>query len=275
MTTRITNQTEMNRAAHDSYRYGTKDIELAADGPLYVSEYSGSFNIVGGSGELILHSGCSAILDAADVTVKLYETTSADVKSGTVLAFENTSVAASGSAKVTAGPGVTVTVWEETDGSKPEVTGGVQTVKVRKPVIRRNRNGMPALEWAELYGVQTEEHDGRPHLVLFKGVYGNELESGHGLRYPIGQTVAAADWNPNYIDCGYGLHFSPTAVHTRHYVHHDDSRVRFLKVLVDPAETIALGNKVKARSCFVVGEVDIHGRPIETAAPADSVPASE
>jgi hypothetical protein len=118
--------------------------------------------------------------------------------------------------------------------------------------------------WAEYHGVETTE-DG--DLVVYKAV-GDNLKSGYGFEYPIGETVTAPDWNPVAV-CGYGLHFSPSPAQAQAY--HSEA-TRFLKCAVAPADAVILDGsatwttpKLKAKSARVVCEVDVHGNEIVAA----------
>jgi hypothetical protein len=97
--------------------------------------------------------------------------------------------------------------------------------------------------------------------VVYKAV-DDHLRSGRGLAYPVGETVEALDWQPTDA-CGNGLHFGPSPRHAKVY---HDSATRFLacRIRLDEARGITDGGtaKIKARSCVVLHEVDIKGRPV-------------
>ena len=95
-------------------------------------------------------------------------------------------------------------------------------------------------------------------VIMFKAVR-DDGRSYHGMRYAVGSTVTAGDYAPA-AECGQGLHFSPTVGEARSY---DGQATRFLACAVDVRTMIPLGDdKVKARSCRVLHEVDENHRKI-------------
>ena len=113
--------------------------------------------------------------------------------------------------------------------------------------------------WCDLNAVPMS--DGT--AILFKAVDG-DLVAGHDYTptaYPLGERVTATDWSAA-AECGRGLHFgrSPRAAHV--YYSGGDLAPRFLACEVDLAEAVPLGDKIKARSCRVLHEVDIDGREV-------------
>jgi hypothetical protein len=82
----------------------------------------------------------------------------------------------------------------------------------------------------------------------------NGQANGVGLYLP-GRTVTAPDYRPTEV-CGNGLHFCATVGEALRY---DRSATRFMACAVDVASMIALGDKVKARSCTVLREVGRDG----------------
>jgi hypothetical protein len=133
------------------------------------------------------------------------------------------------------------TVYQHTN--RPKITGG-QIIRVPETVS-------PA-EWAEFEGIPVE--DG--HMTLFKAVDEN-LVSGHGMRYPIGETVTAPDFRA-VTECGYGLHLSPYPRIAGSYLYTPSKR--YLACRVALADVVVLDNtKVKVRSCEVLYEVTSSG----------------
>jgi hypothetical protein len=115
--------------------------------------------------------------------------------------------------------------------------------------------------WCDMQGAEAK---GGTALV-YKAVDDN-LTSGYGTTYPLGETVVAKDWNgkPN---CGGGLHFGPTPRHARSY---NLSATRYLacQIPLKHAKGITEGGgtaKVKARECVVLYEVDIDGKRLDAA----------
>uniref|UniRef100_UPI001963BE56 DUF7666 domain-containing protein n=1 Tax=Leifsonia aquatica TaxID=144185 RepID=UPI001963BE56 len=114
-------------------------------------------------------------------------------------------------------------------------------------------------QWAAYHG--TDIQDGE--VIVYKAV-DDDLKSGRGFAYPIGETVTAPDWDPRDA-CGNGLHLSPRPHHARYYY---STATRFLKCAVKLTDlTIIDGNgtsvpKLKAKTVRVLAEVDIDGNPI-------------
>ena len=96
-------------------------------------------------------------------------------------------------------------------------------------------------------------------VIMFKAVH-DDLQSDHGTKYIPGLTATAKDYRPTR-ECGAGLHFSPTPANALNYTSHG---ARFLACAVDRKTMIILGDKVKARSCRVLHEVDQNGRKLAT-----------
>ena len=95
--------------------------------------------------------------------------------------------------------------------------------------------------------------------ILYKAV-DQDYHAGHHhtlTRYPIGETVTAPDWEPSQV-CGNGLHFSYSPAAARDY-YNGVGDPKFLEVRVPVEGLVALDDKAKSETCFVVREVDIHG----------------
>ena len=105
-------------------------------------------------------------------------------------------------------------------------------------------------DFIDYHGVTVE--DG--WATVYKAV-DDDLKSGRQFAYPLGKTVTATDWKPTQ-ECGAGLHFGHRPSAAREYFR---EATRFLECQVEVASMIALGDKVKAESCRVIREVDIHG----------------
>ena len=106
--------------------------------------------------------------------------------------------------------------------------------------------------WCSYYGIPVDEGT----IVVYKAV-DQDLKSGwKDTQYPIGGTVTADDYQETHR-CGNGLHFGPT---TRRAASNSAGAVaRFLACRVRVGEAVAVGDKIKARSCEVLYEVDSDG----------------
>ena len=148
-------------------------------------------------------------------------------------------VRAEGSAVIAkAGPLATVYVYS----AKVTVGGG-------RVIDMTAINELDPATWCEFNGVDVEDGE----AILYKAVDDN-LQSGRGFEYTIGESVTCSDWTDNN-DCGGGLHVSPTPVIARAYF---PWATRFLEVRV-PLEGVRpiLGSdpKVKFKTGRVVREV--------------------
>ena len=106
--------------------------------------------------------------------------------------------------------------------------------------------------------------------TLFKAL-GDDLTAGQQYDQPVtytpGSTVTSHTWNPT-AECGDGLHLGPTPHHATRY---RPDATRWVTVAVPVAELVPiLGDtpKCKVRAGTVVGEVDIHSRPLAQAGAA-------
>ena len=115
-------------------------------------------------------------------------------------------------------------------------------------------------QWAAYHALA----DADGHAVVYKAV-SPELEAGQSHRltaYPIGEIVAAPDWDPRKA-CGGGLHFSPTPRQAlRYYQGPDSTKARYLACRVVLDTLVPLDDKCKAPSCEVLHEVTIDGEAV-------------
>lgn len=136
--------------------------------------------------------------------------------------------------------------------------------KVYREWIARNRvpfydgivvdaNGVPtevldpqaaARKWCREHGLRVRHG----HVTLWKAVNA-ELKSNHGTIYKPRTTVIAPDFLATR-DCGNGLHFGPLP-HVAARYHGPDPT--FLKCRVPLDTLVPLGDKCKARECYVIG----------------------
>jgi hypothetical protein len=131
------------------------------------------------------------------------------------------------------------------------------TVEGGRIVDLTNVDFSDAATWAEHQGATVA--DGL--ITVYKAV-SDDLKSGRGLTYPIGEEVVAPDWKKSDA-CGAGLHFGPSPMHSLDYF---SSATRFLEVTIPLADAIGITDggtaKIKAKSCLVIREVDKWGDPV-------------
>ena len=168
------------------------------------------------------------------------------VRAGIVRAFGSATVWASDSATVSAAKYVAV----HQHSRHAAITGGHLIVVPDIATVD---------DWFDYHGVNAT--DG--HVVLYKAV-DDQLRSGRGMPYPLGEVVEAPDWSP-VDECGGGLHLCATAHHATAYF---PPASRWLACRVAVADLVVItdgagrSDKVKARRVEVLHEVDIHGRPV-------------
>jgi hypothetical protein len=181
--------------------------------------------------------------------------------SSTVRAYDSSTVRAYDSSTVTAYDSSTVTAY----GSSTVTASKYTAVHLHSQHVTLDAHGavldVTAIDqhdpesWCEYTGVEVE--DGT--AIVYKAV-DSELRSGRGLAYPIGETIVDPKWAPT-DECGQGLHFGPTPVHALAY---HSNATRFLACRVRLSEAVGISDggteKIKARSCDVLYEVDEHGR---------------
>jgi hypothetical protein len=239
--------------AYDSASVRAYDsASVSASGSASVRAYD-SASVSAYDSASVRASGSASVSAYDSASVRAYD-------SASVSAYGSASVSASGSASVRAYGSASVRasrfVAVHLHSASARITGGI-IIDVTK--LDLDSHG----DWAEYHGVETTE-DG--DLIVYKAV-GDDLKSGYGFQYPIGETVAAPDWNPVAV-CGYGLHFSPSPAQAQHY---NSEATRFLRCAVAPADAVVLDGsatwstpKLKARAAKVVCEVDVHGNELVT-----------
>ena len=185
-------------------------------------------------------------------TVRAYD-------SSTVRAYDSSTVHAYGSSTVHAYDSSTVTarayVAVHLHSTQVTHTGGViidcTTIDETDPAT-----------WGDYHGAHVE--DGT--ITLYKALPQNLTSGrswGKATVWPTSGDIECDDFEAT-DECGHGLHLSPTPGHAWTYLS-DESRPRFLEVTapLDDIVPITGGTaKCKVRSCTVVREVDVMGRPV-------------
>ena len=179
--------------------------------------------------------------------------------SAQVRAFGSAQVRAYGSAQVTASDSAQVTASDfnavTIHGQKVKAKGGVQ---IRIPEIAT------AKEWCDFYGVDIK----KGVAVLFKGVdedFSTDNARIRGIFYTSGGKPQAADWDGGEAECGGGLHFSPSPIHTLKF---NSAAKHFMACPLKVSQIKVHKNakypeKIKAAGvCAAIWEVDICGKAI-------------
>jgi hypothetical protein len=135
--------------------------------------------------------------------------------------------------------------------SKPKVTG--------KGVVIEVLPCKTPEEWCERYGLKVS----RGAATLYKALDA-DLKATRNFAYPIGETVAAPDWDGGVAECGGGLHFSPSPAHALDFNREAKRFVACRVKLADIAvhEDATYPAKVKAKRCRVLYEVDRRGEKV-------------
>ena len=224
--------------------YGSATVE--AYGSARVRAY-GSARVRASGSATVRASGSARVRASGSATVRAYD-------SATVEASGSATVEASGSATVEASPYVAVHLFS----ARVTHSGGVVI-----DIAALDRSDWST--WAQYWGVEytATKSAAADELIVYKAVDDN-LRSGRGFEYPIGETVTAPDWQAGDF-CGGGLHLSPRPHQARQYF---TSATRFLECAVKVSDvSIIDGNsdstpKLKARAVRIIREVNIDGEAI-------------
>jgi hypothetical protein len=197
---------------------------------------------------------------SGSATVRAYD-------SATVLAYDSATVRAYGSATVRASGSATV----EASGSATVQAGRYVAVHLHSQRVTLSGGvviDMTAIDrtdpaaWCDLHGVDVEEEDGKARVVKYVDA---NYRAGHAhtpTDYHPGTTVTAADWDAR-AKCGGGLHFGPTPYAAKESAWAPlGADARWVLCEVDLADAVGVDDKLKARSCRVLHEIDVRGEPV-------------
>ena len=220
-----------------------------------------------GSASVTAH-GSASVIAGGSATVHAFSSASVTAHgSATVHACGSATVHAYGSASVTAGGSATVHAYESSSvtastyvavhlhSARVTHTGGVlidcATIDETDPAT-----------WAEYHGATVE--DGT--VTLYKCIPQNLTSGTYWGRPTVWQTsgdIECDDFKATN-ECGHGLHLSPTPGHALAYLP-DEPHPRFLEVTASLDDIVPITGgtaKCKVKSCTVVREVDVMGRPV-------------
>lgn len=221
---------------------GSKPFDVFLEGKANVRIYDGTVNYFRGDGSGVAH---------------FYGSTVANVYGGNVEAYDLVSLIVRAQAKIRAGSNVVVRL----EGCTMPVEGGI--------IRQSNQAQWTPEEWAQNYGVKTEETEDGTVLTVFKCVdsgYYSQFERAYKRTcYAPGSNPIADDWHERR-ECGGGLHFSPTPVHADKYVGEGEVTMgsrRYLACTIPASEAVPLDDKIKARRVLKSVEVDRFGRILE------------
>ena len=122
---------------------------------------------------------------------------------------------------------------------------------------------IPAKEYLNRCGVPIKNQ----FVILFKSVL-PDFSSSHdtNIKYIIGKETIAPDWNPNNtIECGNGLHLSPTiqqAISFHDYQTYLACRVN-IKDIADLPAFAQFPDKIRVRACTPLYRVDKDGNKLD------------
>ena len=195
--------------------------------------------------------------------------------SATVYACESATVRASGSATVRASDSVTVYAYGSSNiraydsatvdagryvavhlySQRVAITGGVV-------IDMTDIDLADAATWCDLAGIAVENGS----ALVYKYVDA-DFNAGHNhtlTAYRPGETVTATDWN-RVAERGGGLHFGPSPEVARNLAWRGlGPTARWVLCEIDLAEAVGVGDKIKARSCRVLYEVDALGKAVSS-----------
>jgi len=110
---------------------------------------------------------------------------------------------------------------------------------------------------------RTGVHVAEGIAYLYKAV-NRQWTTDRGVDYSPGSTPESPDWDPDWRNCGYGLHFCARPVQSLSHLGLPADKARFLRVGVRLDELVPLGDKVRARRVVVpCVEVDLFGEVTE------------
>ena len=175
--------------------------------------------------------------------------------SSQVTAYDSSQVTAYGSSQVRACDSSQVRALSKyvvisNHGADTTINGGT-IIEIIKPKNIK--------DWCGFYGVKYGKV-----ITLFKAVDKNYI-SPHGQLYIPGTTPSADDWDGGVLECGGGLHFSPTPTHALGF---NNNAVKFIACPIAIIDAVVHANanypeKIKAKGCCAsVWECDIDGIPI-------------
>ncbi len=246
----VTNQAELASAlTNPAHTYSTHEIVIDTPAGVWIRVGDDHGQDVTARGSSTVHAYGSSTVHACDSsTVHAYG-------SSTVTAYDSSTVHAYGSSTVTARAYTAVHLHS----ARVTHTGGViidcTTIDETNPDT-----------WGDYHGAQVE--DGT--VTLYKCLPQNLTSGtsrGRPTVWPTSGDIECDDFEAT-DECGHGLHLSPTPGHAWAYLS-DESRPRFLEVTapLDDIVPITGGTaKCKVRSCTVVREVDVMGRPVTSEA---------
>ena len=249
----------------DVRAYGSSSVR--AFGSSSVTAY-GSATVIAYGSASVTASGSATVTAHGSATVRAYSSAPVDAfgsasviahGSASVIAFGSSSVTASGSATVHAYGSATVTastcVAVHLHSARVTHTGGViidcTTIDETDPAT-----------WGDYHGATVE--DG---IVTLYKCLPQDLTSGRAWGkdtvWPTSGDITCDDFEPT-DECGHGLHVSPSPSHAWAHLE-SEVRPRFLEVTASLDDIVPITGgtaKCKIKSCTVVREVDVMGRPV-------------
>ena len=179
-------------------------------------------------------------------------------------AWDSALVRASDSASVEAWGSASVEAWDSASveaGKYVAVHVHSQHVTVEGGVVidMSKLDCTDPYVWCDLHGITPI--DGFVRVAKYVDP---EWRAGHShtvTTYTPGTVVTADDWQPT-PKCGKGLHFGATPTRARLSAWTRWTGARYVLCEVDLSEAIAVGDKLKARSCRVLHEIDDRGREV-------------
>ena len=178
------------------------------------------------------------------------------VTSGNVTARENSQVTARGNSQVTAWENSQVTAW------------GMALAIQRSPFAMVNGNKYvieypkSIIGWCERNGIAVS--NGK--FIVYKAT-DTDYCTRNGFKYIIGEQIIDPAWNSSTdIECGQGLHFCYDPIACEQF---NNKPGHYLKCEVSVKDvafysrTPTYPDKIRAKQCYVICEVDRNGKPIE------------
>ncbi|MCK9569834.1 hypothetical protein M0R72_12900 [Candidatus Pacearchaeota archaeon] len=173
-----------------------------------------------------------------------------------VTARENSQVTARENSQVTARENSQVTAWglalAIVRSKNAKAKGNIHVIKYPETIE----------EWCDIYGIKIS----KGKINVYKAVDG-DFCSRANFKYPLGKKATDPNWKPDTnIECGYGLHFCWDPIACEQFNNKPGHYLLCEVALKDIAYFSgepSYPEKIRAKACKVICEVDREGKPIK------------
>jgi hypothetical protein len=150
-----------------------------------------------------------------------------------------------------------VLIYQNCKGCPKKKDATVQIVRTKKAKYTLEN-------FINIYNVQKKSKESKK-IILYKFVQHDYTDFYTSkIKYEIGKTVKAPDWDKNLnVECGGGLHLSPSVEICKNFNKSNNGHALRCEVLISDIvvhPTPQYPNKIRCKKCFVVEEI-IKGKP--------------